>query len=90
MSRAASRAGSYQEAAADLFAYAGLSFDARDLGRMVATVAPKLRTALGGINVATSHPASIDVLYVSCDGTGTPMRPEELRGRKGRQQDGSA
>ena len=27
----------------------GLSFDARDLGRMVATVAPKLREALGGI-----------------------------------------
>jgi hypothetical protein len=35
MCKAASRAGSYQEAAADLFDYAALSFDARDLGRMV-------------------------------------------------------
>jgi hypothetical protein len=90
MCKAASRAGSYQEAAADLFDYAALSFDARDLGRMVAIMAPKLREALDGMNAAPPCPTPIDVLYVSCDGTGTPMRPEELRGRKGRQQDGSA
>jgi len=30
------------------------------------------------------------VLYVSCDGTGTPMRREELQGVAGRQPDGSA
>ena len=90
MCRAASRAGSYQEASNDLFAYAGLSFDARDLGRLVATVAPKLRESLGAMSAAPPHSNSIDVLYVSCDGTGTPMRPEELLGRKGRQQDGSA
>lgn len=88
--RAASRAGSYQEASGDLWAYAGLNFDARDLGRMVATVAPKLRVALESLPQATPRPASIDVLYVSCDGTGTPMRRVELRGRKGRQDDGSA
>ena len=90
MCRAARRAGSYQEASNDLQVYAGLDFDARDLGRMVATVAPKLRGALESLPQAPSHPASIDVLYVSCDGTGTPMRPEELQGRKGKQDDGSA
>jgi hypothetical protein len=33
---------------------------------------------------------AIDVLYVTCDGTGTPMRREDLQGRKGKQDDGSA
>jgi hypothetical protein len=30
------------------------------------------------------------ILYVSGDGTGVPMRPEELQGRKGKQADGGA
>ena len=91
MCRAASRAGSYQEAADDLLAYAGLNFDPRDLGRMVATIAPKLRETLEAIMPEEPlQKSDIDVLYVSCDGTGTPMRREELRGRKGKQEDGSA
>ena len=32
----------------------------------------------------------VPVLYVSVDGTGVPMRPVELQGRKGRQPDGTA
>lgn len=34
------------------------------------------------------HP--IDTLYIELDGTGIPMAPKELAGRKGKQQDGSA
>jgi hypothetical protein len=91
MCRAASRAGSYQEGAADLAAYAGLLLDARDLGRMVAAVAPGLRDTLAGLPPAAGPDAKpIPVLYVSCDGTGTPMRREELEGRPGKQPDGSA
>lgn len=30
------------------------------------------------------------MLYVSCDGSGTPMRREELRGVKGKGEDGTA
>ena len=91
MCRAASRAGSYQEASDDLAAYAGLQFDPRDLGRIVADVAPGLREALSHLNPATDPKSPpIPVLYVSCDGTGTPMRREELEGIKGKQQDGSA
>lgn len=90
MCKAASRGGSYQEAATDLFDFAGLNFDARDLGRIVATVSPKLREALSAMTAAPASPAPIDVMYVSCDGTGTPMRPAELQGRKGRQEDGSS
>jgi hypothetical protein len=91
MCRAASRAGSYQEAADDLAAYAGLQLDPRDLGRMVAAIAPGLRKALVGLDpVADLKSTPIPVLYVSCDGTGTPMRREELEGIKGKQPDGSA
>jgi hypothetical protein len=91
MCRAASRAGSYQEAAGDLAAYAGLQLDARDLGRMVAALAPGLREALAGIDpITAAQTTPIPVLYVSCDGTGTPMRREELQNIKGKQPDGSA
>ncbi len=68
MGRAASRAGSYQEASNDLFAYAGLSFDTRDLGRLVATVARKRREALGAMSAAPPRSNSIDVLYCAPDG----------------------
>jgi hypothetical protein len=91
MCRAASRAGSYQEAAADLAAYASLQPDARDLGRMVAAVAPALREALAGLPpTAAARATAIPVLYVGSDGTGTPMRREELENIKGKQPDGSA
>lgn len=89
--RAASRSGSYREAAEDLADYAGLSLDPRDLGRVVGATAPGLREALGGLPPQCSRSASpIPVLYLSCDGTGTPMRRAELQGIKGKQEDGSA
>ena len=91
--RAASLSPSYQQGAADLAAYASLDFDARDLGRMVAAVAPGLRDALAGLQPAhcPAPPAApIPVLYLSTDGTGTPMRRQELQDRPGKQPDGSA
>lgn len=90
MCRAATRAGSYQEAADDLAAYAGVCLDARDLGRTVQSLAPKLCQALEAMPLPPPKKPAIDVLYVACDGTGTPMRREELQGRKGKQVDGSA
>jgi len=89
MCRAASRAGSYLEASRDLAAYAGLNLDPRDLGRLVGVVAPGLGEALAGVAPPPGL-APVPVLYVSCDGTGTPMRREELRGVKGKGEDGSA
>jgi len=35
-------------------------------------------------------PKTIDILYIEGDGTGVPMVPSELEGRKGKQADGSA
>lgn len=36
------------------------------------------------------EPGEAPILYVSADGTGVPMMPEELEGRKGKQADGKA
>lgn len=36
------------------------------------------------------QPCDAPIMYVSGDGTGVPLRPEELAGRKGKQADGSA
>lgn len=90
--RAASLGASFEQGADDLAAYAGLSFDPRDLGRMVAAVAPGLVESLASLSSSAlpGPPAAIPVLYVSTDGTGTPMRREELKGRPGKQEDGSA
>lgn len=86
--RAAAQSGSYDEAAADLGAYAGLQLEARGFGRLVADLAPVLRDALDTLPAADKTAPA--VLYVSHDGTGVPMRRGELAGVKGKQQDGSA
>jgi hypothetical protein len=39
---------------------------------------------------AQPSPCDAPILYVSGDGTGVPMVPEELKGRRGKQADGSA
>lgn len=92
MCRAASQSHSYEAAADDLQAYAGLQLDPRDLGRLVAVEAPLLREALATLAPTPSSPtaAPIQVLYISEDGTGVPMRREALAGRTGKQEDGTA
>ena len=93
MLRAASQSHSYEQAAADLDVYAGLTLDARDLGRLVASEAPLLRAALATLPPEPAPPGTapkIPLLYVSEDGTGVPMRREALEGRPGKQEDGSA
>ena len=89
MCRAASRSASYLEASRDLAAYAGLNLDPRDLGRLVGAVAPGLGEALAEL-LPSPYAAPVPMLYVSCDGTGTPMRREALRGVKGKAEDGTA
>lgn len=39
---------------------------------------------------AQPGPCEAPILYVSADGTGVPMVPEELKGRRGKQADGTA
>lgn len=88
--RAATGSSSFCEAAADLSAYSGLQLDSRSFGRLVAEVAPTLREAQASLPTRTPESGPVQVLYLSSDGTGVPMRRAELKGIKGKQSDGSA
>ena len=85
---ASAQCGSYDEAARDLALYTGLQLESRHFGRLVAEAAPTLRGALDTLPVEERPPVA--VFYVECDGTGVPMRREELEGRGGKQPDGSS
>lgn len=77
----------YGAASRDLAEYGSVQVDERQIQRMVQHIGPDCEPWL------SSQPSSgkaVPILYVSCDGTGTPMRKAELEGRKGRQEDGSA
>jgi hypothetical protein len=78
----------YAVASEDLEAYTGLSIDARQFQRLVERVGPLVRTIQATLPPPNEDP--IPRLYVTADGTGVPLRPEELAGRRGRQPDGSA
>ncbi len=86
--RASAQCGSYDEGARDLAVYTGLQLESRHFGRLVAEAAPTLRQALDTLPVEDRPP--VVVLYAECDGTGVPMRREELEGCQGKQPDGSA
>jgi hypothetical protein len=66
----------------------GIAVSARQIQRVVQRVggaaqAWQEREAQGGAGAAP-------ILYVSADGTGVPMAPKELKGRRGKQADGTA
>jgi hypothetical protein len=85
--RAAATEG-YESASQDLWAQAGVSLEGRQIQRLVALVAPAVATVLE--QGSESRPAPIPILYAEVDGTGVPMVAEELEGRPGKQEDGSA
>ena len=85
MCRAAAK-NSYAEASADLFEYAGVKVCDRQIQRLVQEVAP----AVGPWLKTVQDPGQSALMYACGDGTGVPMRKEELEGRKGKQPDGSA
>jgi hypothetical protein len=85
--RAATREG-YEGASEDLAALAGISIEGRQIHRLVNHIGPQVAAAL---SQGTSDPAkAIPLMYVEVDATGVPMVAEELAGRKGKQEDGSA
>ena len=77
----------YGAASRDLHEYGSIDVDERQIQRVVGHIGPDCEPWLASL---TSSAKAVPILYVTCDGTGTPMRKEELQGRKGRQQDGSA
>ena len=81
----------YQKAERHLEQTGGITVSARQIQRVVQRVGAQAqvwqeRPAQPGSCEAGEAP----ILYVSADGTGVPMMPEELAGRKGKQPDGTA
>jgi len=82
---------SYQKAEFHLAQTGGISVSARQIQRVVQRVGQ----AAQGWQQREVEPdqcarCDASVFYVSADGTGIPMRPEELEGRRGKQTDGKA
>ncbi len=88
MCRAGTR-DSYEEGSADLSAYANINVSAQQINRMVRLIGPGMREELEA-EPPESRTPQVPRLYVSCDGTGVPMRCSELAGIKGKGQDGRA
>lgn len=99
--RLMARAGSqtqFEQAAEDLLCYAGLKLESREIQRVAEEVGreveswlsqeqKQLRQGSGPLQCSCGGSAKF---YVSFDGTGVPVRKEELVGRRGKQADGSA
>jgi hypothetical protein len=88
VSRAAAREG-FEAASDDLEELAGIHIDGRQIQRLVAHSGPRVaaQLKLTGPEVETKP---MPICYIEADGTGIPMMAEELEGRKGKQDDGSA
>jgi hypothetical protein len=96
MARAGAKS-TFKEARDDLKIYAGLHVSAKDVERVAETIGEDVqrwtkleRDTLLEQTPVPAEKASIPILYIELDGTGVPMIPRELKGRKGKQADGSA
>lgn len=79
---------SYQKAEQHLEETGGIRVSARQIQRMVQRVG----VAAQQWQERQAQPGgkAVPIMYVSADGTGVPMRQEELAGRAGKQPDGTA
>ena len=96
MARAGSKT-TFKEGREDLRIYAGIKVTAKDVERVAERVGEEMeawcrreREELSQQEPPLRAAQTIPVLYVSYDGTGVPMTPAELAGRRGKQPDGSA
>lgn len=79
---------SYQKAEQHLEETGGIHVSARQIQRMVQRVGAAAQQWQE--RAAQPGGSAVPIMYVSGDGTGVPMRKEELVGRAGKQTDGSA
>jgi hypothetical protein len=96
MARAGSQS-TFKEGREDLRIYAGLEVSAKDIERVAEGTGQQTegwlhqeREELLKQNETLRFEKTLPLLYISYDGTGVPMTPEALRGRQGKQADGSA
>ena len=87
--RAAAKEG-YESASQDLLVQAGVTIEGRQIQRLVNLVAGQVAGQLEQGQEQDRAQEAIPVFYVEVDGTGVPMVAEELEGRPGKQEDGSA
>lgn len=82
---------SYEKAQTHLRETGGIHFSARQIQRLVGSIGAAAQTWQER-EAQRPEPESkpVPVMYVSADGTGVPMRKEELQGRAGKQPDGRA
>jgi hypothetical protein len=78
----------YQKAERHLAETGAIEVSARQIQRVVQRVGQDAQ--VWQERQAQPDRCDAPILYVSADGTGVPMRPEELAGRKGKQPDGTA
>src|SRR5258708_1887488 len=99
--RLMARAGSqtpFEQAAEDLCCYAGIQVEPREIERVAEEVGRQVERWLGEQQEHILRAAATPLpmlganakFYVSFDGTGVPVRKNELVGRPGKQADGSA
>lgn len=96
MGRAGSKS-TFKEGRDDLKIYAGLTVSAKDVERIAEGLGEQVEGWLAHERKTLlkqeqpSNPGEvIPIMYVSYDGTGVPMIPRELKGRRGKQADGTA
>lgn len=80
----------FEQGSQDLAEVANIQLEGRQIQRLANEIAPQIaavRPQLSGVDEKTQL---IPVLYIALDGTGVPMMPPELAGRRGKQPDGTA
>lgn len=84
-------ASTYLQAERHLEQTGGISVDARQIQRVVQRIGGAAQQwQERPARPADCQPCDAAIMYVSADGTGVPMVPAELIGRKGKQADGKA
>ncbi len=69
----------------------GIPMEARQIQRLVQRVGPVAQAWQQREYKSDQQKSSqVPIMYVSADGTGVPMRKEELKARSGKQADGTA
>jgi len=87
----AADATSYQNAESQLLETGGIQVSARQVQRIVQPVGKAAQIWQERQAVASELAAkTVPIMYASADATGIPMRKEELKGRLGKQPDGTA
>lgn len=81
----------FQRAEKHLRETGGIQMEARQIQRLVQRVGPTVQAwQQRAYEPGQEDQTPVPIMYVSADGTGVPMRKEELEGRAGKQADGTA